>query len=128
MTRFEAVRQVTREWGNARFSYGLFDCCQFAKDVFKAYRGFDPAPCLQYESEEEAREIIKEYGGLEGLLAHILGSPVSAHETRTADVLLLKLPKVGEIAGVCVPDGALVPLKVGLYRAPLRYALKGWRI
>jgi len=128
VTRYEAVRHVTREWGNAHFSYGLFDCCQFAKDVFKAYRGFDPAPALQYESEEEALEIINDYGGLESLLTHILGSPVSASETRTADVLLLKLPNVGEIAGVRVPDGALVPLKVGLYRAPLRYALQGWRI
>ena len=60
--------------------------------------------------------------------SHILGESIDPNETSTADVLLLKLPGVGEIAGVRVPDGALVPLKVGLYRAPLRYALEGWRI
>lgn len=127
-TREEAVRSVTRAFGEQPFAWGRLDCCQLARSVFEAVRGYDPAPELTYSSQEEAEAIMTRHGGLAGLLSHILGDPVSPNETSTADVLLLKLPGVGEIAGVRVPDGALVPLKVGLYRAPLRYALEGWRI
>lgn len=128
MTREEAVRKVTREWGNALFSYGYFDCCQLAKDVFKAYRGFDPAPDLIYDDEDQAREIIKKYGDLEGLLTHILGEPVPVEETDTADIVLLEWPGQEPTAGVRVPDGGLVPIARGVDKMPLRYILKGWRI
>jgi hypothetical protein len=127
-TREEAVRSVTRAFGDQPFAWGRLDCCQLARAVFEAFRGIDPAPELAYSSQEEAEAIMARHGGLVGLLSHILGPSVSVEQTSTADVLLLKLPGVGEIAGVRVPDGALVPLKVGLYRAPLRYALEGWRI
>jgi hypothetical protein len=127
-TREEAVRSVTRAFGDQPFAWGRLDCCQLARAVFEALRGYDPAPGLIYTTKEEADTLIEAYGGLAGLFTYILGEPVDPNETSTADVLLLKLPGVGEIAGVRVPDGALVPLKVGLYRAPLRYALEGWRI
>jgi hypothetical protein len=127
-TREEAVRSVTRAFGDQPFAWGRLDCCQLARAVFEAFRGVDPAPELAYSSREEAEAIMTRHGGLAGLLSHILGQAVPVEQTSTADVLLLKLPGVGEIAGVRVPDGALVPLKVGLYRAPLRYALEGWRI
>lgn len=127
-TREEAVRSVTRAFGGEPFAWGRLDCCQLARAVFEALRGYDPAPGMTYSTQEEAEAIMTRYGGLMGLLSHILGPSVPVDQTSTADVLLLKLPGVGEIAGVRVPDGALVPLKVGLYRAPLRYALEGWRI
>lgn len=127
-TREEAVRSVTRAFGDEPFAWGRLDCCQLARAVFEALRGYDPAPGLVYSTQEEAESIMTRHGGLTGLLSHILGASVPVDQTSTADVLLLKLPGVGEIAGVRVPDGALVPLKVGLYRAPLRYALEGWRI
>lgn len=126
--REEAVRSVTRAFGDEPFAWGRLDCCQLARAVFEALRGYDPAPGLVYSTQEEAEAIMTRHGGLMGLLSHILGPSVPVDQTSTADVLLLKLPGVGEIAGVRVPDGALVPLKVGLYRAPLRYALEGWRI
>ena len=127
-TREEAVRSVTRAFGDEPFAWGRLDCCQLARAVFEALRGYDPAPGLVYSTQEEAESIMTRHGGLAGLLGHILGPSVPVEQTSTADVLLLKLPGVGEFAGVRVPDGALVPLKVGLYRAPLRYALEGWRI
>ena len=128
MTREEAVRSVSRAFGGEPFAWGRLDCCQLARAVFEAVRGRDPAPELTYSSKDEAEALMARHGGLGGLLTYILGDPCPVDETSTADVLLLKLPGVGEIAGVRVPDGALVPLKVGLYRAPLRYALEGWRI
>lgn len=128
MTREEAVRSVARALGDQPFTWGAMDCCQLARAVYAAYRGRDPAPGMEYASKDEAEALVARHGGLAGLLTHILGEPIDPNETSTADVLLLKLPGVGEIAGVRVPDGALVPLKVGLYRAPLRYALEGWRI
>ncbi len=126
--REEAVRSVTRAFSDEPFAWGRLDCCQLARAVFEALRGYDPAPGLVYDTQEEAESIMTRHGGLAGLLSHILGPPVPVDQTSTADVLLLKLPGVGEITGVRVPDGALVPLKVGLYRAPLRYALEGLRI
>jgi len=128
MTREEAVRSVTRALGDQPFTWGAMDCCQLARAVFVAYRGHDPALGMDYTSKDEAEALMARHGGLAGLLTHILGEPCPVNETSTADVLLLKLPGVGELAGVRAKDGALVPLKVGLYRAPLRYALEGWRI
>ena len=128
MTREEAVRSVTRAFGDQPFAWGRLDCCQLARAVFAAYRGRDPAPGMDYASKDEAEALMARHGGLAGLLTYILGDPCPVNETSTADVLLLKLPGVGELAGVRAGDGALVPIKVGLYRAPLRYALEGWRI
>lgn len=128
MTREEAVRSVTKALGEKRFEWGLMDCCQIARAVYIAYRGHDPAPGFSYTSKEKAEEIMANYGGLRGLLSHILGESTHVDNTSTADVLLLKLPGIGEFAGVRVPDGALAPLRVGLYKVPLSYALEGWRI
>lgn len=128
MTREEAVRSVTKAFGDRPFSWGALDCCQLARAVYKAYRGSDPAIGLDYSSEEEAESIIASHGGLDGLIGSILGDSIEPNAASTADILLLNLPKVGEIIGVKVPGGALVPLKVGLFKAPMNYALKGWRI
>lgn len=114
--------------GDEPFEWGSMDCCQIPRQLYILLHGEDPASHLQYDSEASALEIMNQYGGLRGLLTSILGDPVRVEETQTADVLRLKLPHVGEIIGIKVPDGALVPVSRGLHKAQLRHAIEGWRI
>jgi len=128
MTKYEAVKAAVRKFEDAPFEYGDFDCCEFVREVATLYRGADPAPELIYMNEREALFLIEEAGGLSELMTYVFGNPISVEDTETGDALKLKLPKTGEIMGVRVPDGALVPVMRGLHKAPLRYALEGWRI
>jgi len=128
MTRFEAVKAAVRKFEDSPFEYGAFDCCEFVREVATLYRGQDPAPELIYMNEREAIQIIAEAGGLSELMTYVFGTPVKADDAEVGDALKLKLPKTGEVMGVRVPDGALVPVMRGLMKVDLRYALEGWRI
>ena len=128
MTRYEAVKAAVRKFDNAPFTYGNFDCCEFVREVATLYRGANPAPELVYMNEREANQIIAEAGGLSELMTYVFGDPIPVEGTEVGDAVLLKLPKVGDIMGVRVPDGAIVPVMRGLHKVPLRYALEGWRI
>jgi len=79
-------------------------------------------------NEREAIQIIAEAGGLSELMTYVFGNPVKADDAEVGDALKLKLPKTGEVMGVRVPDGALVPVMRGLLKVDLRYAIEGWRI
>ena len=128
MTRYEAVKAAVRKFEDAPFEYGAFDCCEFVREVATLYRGADPAPELMYMTEREAMQIIAEAGGLSELMTYVFGQPIAAEDADVGDALKLKLPKTGEVMGVRVPDGALVPVMRGLLKVDLRYALEGWRI
>lgn len=128
MTRHEAVRAAVKAYQDAPFDYGTFDCCEFVRQVAIQYRGEDPAPSLSYKDEEGAQRIIEEHGGLSGLMTFVFGDPIEPDDAQVADAVLLRLPKTGPVMGVKVADGALVPVKLGLWKVPLRYALEGWRI
>lgn len=128
MTRYDAVKVVVRAYQDAPFNYGSFDCCELVRQVAIHYRGEDPAPDLIYENEEGAQQIIDEHGGLSGLMTEVFGQAIEPDDAEVGDALLLRLPKTGAVMGVKVPDGALVPVKRGLWKVPLRYALEGWRI
>jgi hypothetical protein len=122
------VREISMTLGDEAFEWGSMDCCQIARHLYILLHGEDPASHLQYDSEASALEIINQHGDLRGLLTSILGQPIEVSETQTADVLRLKLPHVGEIIGIRVPDGALVPVSRGFHKAQLRHAIEGWRI
>ena len=128
MTKYEAVKAAVRKFEDAPFEYGDFDCCEFVREVATLYRGADPAPELVYMNEREALFLIEEAGGISELMTYVFGDCVPVEDTETGDALKLKLPKTGEVMGVRVPDGALVPVMRGLLRVDLRYALEGWRI
>jgi hypothetical protein len=128
VTRYEAVKAAVRKFEDAPFTYGNFDCCEFVREVATLYRGADPAPELVYMDEMEANDLIANFGGLSSLMTYVFGDPIEPEDTNVGDALKLKLPKVGDIMGVRVPDGALVPVMRGLHKVPLRYALEGWRI
>lgn len=128
MTRYEAVKAAVRKFEDAPFAYGNFDCCEFVREVATLFRGADPAPELIYMDELEANHLIADFGGLSPLMTYVFGEAIEPEDTEVGDALLLKLPKIGEIMGVRVPDGGLVPVMRGLHKMPFRYALEGWRI
>lgn len=128
MTRYEAVKAAVRKFEDEPFDYGRFDCCEFVREVATLYRGADPAPELVYMDEAEAEYLIADFGGLSSLMTYVLGDPIKPEDSSIGDALKLKLPKTGEVMGVRVPDGALVPVMRGLLKVDLRYAVEGWRI
>lgn len=128
MTREEAVRAVSDKVSALKFEWGVMDCCQVAREMYRTYNGVDPAPDLVYGSEDEAKAIIEKHGGLSGLITHILGPAIPTDEALTGDILRLELPHVGEIIGIKVPCGTLVPISRGLFKADLKYSLEAWRI
>ena len=128
MTREEAVRRVSDKVSGMRFQWGVMDCCQVAREMYRTLHGVDPAPELTYQTEDEARAIIEAHGGLSGLMTHLLGSSIPTEEALTGDILRSDLPHVGEIIGLKVPCGTLVPISRGLFKADLRYSLEAWRI
>lgn len=128
MNRERAVRAVVQRFGNHPFQYGSFDCCELVRQTHYFLRGKDPAPHLQYEDELGANIIIDAHGGLSGLMTTLFGESVNVEATETADPVLIVMPAFGDIMGIRVPNGALVPLKAGLHKVPIKYAVEGWRI
>ena len=107
---------------------GGHDCCSLAREAVRLRTGRDPAPELTYSDQDSALAILKQHGGLDGLLRHVLGEPVPPAELGMADIALVRLPLVGELVGVICRQGAIVPMPVGLDVAPARCVVHGWRI
>lgn len=125
--RAKALRAVVGKYADRSFAYGAFDCCQFARAAFIALRGRDPAPLFDYADESGADEIIEAHGTLEGLLRSILGEPTDG-PLRICDVVLVRLPIVGEMVGVVGGASVIVPMQRGLERVPMRTIKMGWAI
>lgn len=122
------MKAVVQRYGNHPFEYGSFDCCELVRQTHYFLRGRDPAPHLQYEDELGASIILDTHDGLSGLMTTLFGESVNVEATETADPVLVVIPASGDIMGIRVPNGALVPLKAGLHKVPLKYAVEGWRI
>jgi hypothetical protein len=87
------------------FAWGQHDCMLFAADWARELTGRDPAMAFRggYETEDEAREIVQEFGGAEALIRSALG--VGWREVcgdrRAGDIVLADPPGHGEpIAGI----------------------------
>ena len=88
MNRISVVNSVVNDMTGVNFQYGELDCCLFAALVAEVITGKDYAAEFDYDSEEEAQEIMDEHGGLDGLLTNLLGEPTNK-QPRPGDVVLL---------------------------------------
>lgn len=96
MNRLAVVNGVVNTMTDEDFKYGDLDCCLFAALVAQDISGHDYAAEFNYDSEDEAAQIIAAHGGLEGLLTALLGEPTT-NTPRPGDTVLLDLdePTVG---------------------------------
>jgi len=127
------------------FAWGSHDCVMFATGCIDAILGTDYyAKAKQrypYSTEEEARELITQHGGITGLVGSFLGSPVAWGSLGIGDVVLVnKMPlRMTDMEMLCVHDGQnlLGPVTdirhtdsgaATLGKIPLSHAIHGWRI
>jgi len=66
---------VIQRYAAMPFEYGTSDCCQFVADYIESVTGENPADAFRYYGEGGAESILRQYGGLQGLLRAVLGEP-----------------------------------------------------
>jgi hypothetical protein len=130
--RFSAFLQ---ERQRAPFVWGENDCILFAADAIVAITGFDLAASVRglYASEEEAKALLKQRGGLEAAITEAFG--FKPHDNRLkahrGDGVLVEAH--GFICAavmddsICSENRLAVPMpKSGFTRLPMTAARKIW--
>lgn len=127
--RTKALTEVVRRFESEAFSYGAFDCCQFARRVIEAVTGRDVAAHLAYTGRDGADALIEKHGGLSALMCSVLGDPVPADQLRAADIAFVSMKGIPDMVAVMNPAGrALAPMPYGLEALPGKMVAHGWRI
>lgn len=109
--------------------FGVHDCLQFPARCVLAMTGVDPAePFGDYHSEEAAAALMREYGGISGILTHAFGEPVAPNWARAGDIVVATIDGI-ETGGMCNGTNcAFVMRPGGLSFRPREVIQKAWRI
>ena len=127
--RLAALVEARRD---ARFAWGVHDCCLFAADAVEAMTGSDPAAAWRgsYNTEAGAEAIIGPLG-LEGMAAAALEAigagacdPAFAQRGDVVLVLVGNQPTMG----VCTGDAVAAPGPDGLVFVGLGDVLRAWSV
>lgn len=118
------VLAALNKWQRREFNYGDADCCQFAAFIVKELTGQDYAADFQYNSEQEADEIVN--GDLKSLIVSILGN--ESDQLKDGDPCLIEVPIVGQLMGVKLGDKIVALTQKGLIRISDRYLVCGWSV
>lgn len=115
---------------NAPFKWGENDCIIFSAKALEAITGQDfYSQYLPYETEEQAKSILKDNGGFEGIIGKSLGK---AHrnilKSKRGDLVLLKIPSI--TCGIVDDSGQhiICPSEKGIVKYPLSSSYKVWSI
>ena len=118
------VLAALNKWQRREFNYGDADCCQFAAFIAKELTGQDYAADFQYNTEQEADEIVN--GDLKGLIVSILGN--ESDQLKDGDPCLIDMPIVGQIMGIKLGSQVVALTQKGLIRVQDRYLVCGWSV
>lgn len=111
------------------FEWGVNDCVMFAAHAVEALTGVNYYSdyIRTYSTKEEAAKILKELGGMSGLISkHIADSHTNIFKAKRGDLVMAKLPL--HTMGV-VDDGgqfAVFVTEEGLIRKPLKFVTRIW--
>lgn len=115
---------------NMPFQWGENDCILFAAKGFEAITGQDHySQYLPYSTEDEAREILRNHGGFEGIIGKNIGpGHRNSLKARRGDPVLMKIPH--PTCGLVDDSGQsiLAPGINGTVRYPLSKAWRIWSI
>ncbi len=112
------------------FKWGEHDCLTFVSGAVASIIGYNfYNEYLPYDSEETAKGMLKEYGGVAGIISEHLGYE-GTDKILTAgrgDVVLFKAAE-GDTAGIVDDTGRYFQIitEKGLLRAPLSKASRVW--
>lgn len=127
--RQDAVRTTFLKYANKPFEYGVVDCCLFAADVAKNLTGVDYTKNFKHKNLKEAVKHLKKYGGLEGLVTHILGQePTGVEVLQVGDPVLLQLPGMDLSLGIYMDSHAISKTEQGTLQVPPQFILRGWAL
>jgi len=123
------LSEYLKERRDMPFQWGVHDCMMFLAYGVERMTGeaFYP-PYSNYETEEGAKLMLEQNGGVTGIINACLGpSHKDFMRAGRGDAVIVKMP---EIAGGIVDDSgqriAAVSLKDGLVKLPLSSALRIW--
>lgn len=121
------VLQALNKWEKRNFDYGDADCCQFAGFVVKELSGKDYLAGFDYNSEDEANQIIKSNGDLKDTVSSVLGEPTSDIDTLPdGSPVLLDLPE-GSAMGIKLGKSAVGLVKKGMTKISNQHISVGWQ-
>lgn len=115
---------------NKKFEWGTHDCFLWSANLVLAITGTDIAENLRgtYSTAKDAKHILKEFGGLAGLVTEYTGKePVSPLLAAVGDLVLTDYTGQHTMA-VCNGETLLATGVDGLVSLPMSAALKAWRI
>lgn len=123
-SRFDVLRALNN-WKRREFKYGDSDCCSFIAFIVNELIGVDHRENFTYNSEDEANQIIEDYGSFEALIDSVFGEPQEASD---GCPVMLKLPIVGKVMGIKLDDTVVCVTKHGMSQISDRYIIRSWNI
>lgn len=119
-----------KEYKDTPFVWGEHDCILFAAKAYKALTGVDYyTKYLPYSSEDEAMKILKENGGVMGIISKNLG-PGLRNIKKAQRGCPVVLKNKYKMCGIISGDGVsiIAPGDKGLVYRPLSEGIAFWRI
>lgn len=119
------MRNIIDKYSRRPFRYGA-DCCAFVGECVEANTGCNPMERFTYSTEDEANQIISEFGDLEAAITATLGEPHN-DEPKNGDVCVF--PNAGrQIAGIVYKNRIVARTQSGVMDYPLDWALNFWEV
>lgn len=111
------------------FAWGGNDCCLFAADCAWAITGTDPAATLRgYSSELEAARVLRDNGGLAGIMDARYPRLASPRLAQRGDVVIATGDDGREVLAVVAGEFAWCPGPHGLTKLHQPRWLSAWRV
>lgn len=121
----ERLAEFVRARRKTPFEWGRHDCALFAADAVQAITGVDPAAEYRgYSDEREALRIIKDAGGMRGLVP-LPEKPVGMAQRGDAVIALIE---GRETFGVCVGENYVAPGVDRLVVRPMTEAIAAFEV
>jgi hypothetical protein len=110
------------------FVWGEFDCAQWGSMCLEAVTGrVSELNKRKRKTEKAALKMLKERGGLMGILTAELGEAVNPKMTKRGDICLLQNGERHSV-GVCVGTHSVCTDNNGLVSVPMSKAVAAWHI
>lgn len=118
------------EFSRMKFAWGRCDCCVFVASVVNRVHGINFMAGWDYSSRYEAQTMLNLFNGLEGIVTHVLGTPVPKSELVDGEPVLAVDGKGVQLLGVKFQQRAVFKTMRGVTTLWLddTHVLRGWMV
>lgn len=111
-----------------RFRWGYWDCCQWANRMRAALTGNDARSLFPaYRTKAEALTILKDCGGMRGLIERTLGIAIHPAFAQPGDIVLADFGRDLQ-PGICGGVWSFSPSRIGLEKRKTDSAVAAWAV